>query len=78
MIDGPVKTKILDALQEKAGAIVTARELCKAVYGTHSPSYRTALRNHVMQMRDPLGQEGLRILGRKEMRRNAYQLVSTL
>jgi DNA-binding winged helix-turn-helix (wHTH) protein len=74
----PAKARILAALAEAAPDIVAAPDLCEAVYGNTDARNRDSLRNLVAQMRPALRAVGYDILGRKELRMNAYCLIHTL
>lgn len=74
----PAKARILAALAEAAPDIMAAPDLCETVYGDIEARNRDSLRNLVAQMRPTLRAAGYDILGRRDLRMNAYCLVHTL
>lgn len=75
---GEVKKKILSVLAAQGGAPIDAALLCEKVYGDRERPHRDSLRNVIKAMKPRLEEHGWHILGRKELRRNAYQLEGML
>lgn len=77
IFEGPVKTAILTELSTAQGPVY-AGDLCERVFGSREKRHRDSLRNLIAQMRPRLAERGLAIHGRKQLRMNAYALVSTV
>lgn len=76
LFSAPVKARILHVLADAAPGPVSAGDLCERVYGDRGKAKRDSLRNLIAQMRPRLSEAGFRILGRKELRENAYRIIN--